>query len=79
MRVGRKMAAAVAYVQQMQLMGQKCTMMRAAEYVAPKVGPGGHRLLGYGYNTIHRCLDAGLLKRVERSDKRGCYWLEVGQ
>lgn len=59
-----------------------CTMMQAAG----AVGPNGS--LRYGYKTVGRALAAGVVVRVERSDKKGCYrlythsvaeWVNAGQ
>lgn len=53
-RVGPRMAEAVAYVSQ----NPGCTMLEVAEHV----GPNGSRQ--YGYRTVHRCIDAGLIENT---------------
>lgn len=57
-RIGPKMAAVKSYVET----HPGCLMIRAAEYVAPsKYGRVG---LGFGYDTVHRAVAAGVVRKV---------------
>ena len=64
-RIGPKMEEVQNYVHRY----PGCTMLACAEWV----GPNGSRK--FGYAAVHRALDAGLVRREERKDKRGCYRL----
>lgn len=66
-RVGAKMAKLLTFVH----LNPGCTMMSAAAHVGP------YGSLRYGYQVISRALSSGMVVRVERSEKKGCYSLYV--
>lgn len=49
-----------------------CTPLEAAESL---VYPGGGTSRRHGYSAIGRAIAAGLIYRIPRTDKRGCYRL----